>query len=266
MFQIWGIINLSTDSFYTPSKIRSLEDLVLETKEYLSKGVNVIDIGAESTRPYSKPLYWEDEWHLLQPYLVLLKNKISKEDFSTKISIDTYKHEVATRCLEMGIGIINDVRGLESSDMIRAIANFNAKVVIMHSKGTPKTMQDNPTYGNILEEVLSFLQERTQQAIQAGILKENIIWDYGIGFGKTVEHNLTLLKNSFFFKKYNYPLLIGISRKSFLGKILGLEDPKDRGAASLVLHTYLAQQKQISIIRTHDIIETLQMRTLLQLL
>ena len=260
MLKIWGILNLSSNSFYTSPKNHDINLI----ESLLNNDLDVIDIGAETTKPYSSPISWQEEWSILEPYLISLKKSIGIDLFTTKISIDTYKAEVIHRCLDMGIGIINDVTGLSDEMVIDFIAKYKSKVVLMHSQGLPSTMQNNPNYNNVVEDILSFLNTRSQEIIKKGILPNNIIWDYGIGFGKSMEHNLQLLKNTHLFKEHSFPLLVGLSRKSFIGKLLNLDNPKDRGAASLVLHTYLMCIHKVDIIRTHDIIEAIQMRRLLR--
>ncbi len=262
-FQIWAVLNLTPDSFYQGS-IVSKEDFLHRASQFLEMGADVLDIGAESSRPFSKPISWEEEWNRLYAPLNDLKKILGKDDFFNKVSVDTYKPEITKKCLQMGVGIINDISGLKNNKMLDLISDFSARVVIMHSKGTPKNMQINPIYTDVVSEVLEFLHDRSKNAIQKGVLAKNIIWDYGIGFGKTVEHNLELLKNSYKFKRDGYSLMAGISRKSFIGKILGLTDTDQRGPASLILNTYLVLKQWVDILRVHDVKEIVQMRTLLK--
>lgn len=260
--EIWAVINLTPDSFYAPSRIQA-DEITQIANKFLAEGADKLDIGAESSRPGSEPVSAQEEWARLEKALLELKKKWGKTFLQEKVSVDTYKAEVAQNALQLGVGCINDIQGGQDPDMFSVIARYGAEFVIMHMKGKPKTMQDNPTYGNVVEEVLEFLKTQSQKAIAAGISREKIIWDYGIGFGKTVEHNLKLLAHTELFLQHGYRLLVGISRKSFLGKLLDVPRPEDRKEASLVLQTYLAL-KNVSILRTHDVKACHEMRLLLQ--
>ena len=265
MFDIWAIVNLSHDSFYPNSRVTS-DNAAKTIVRFLEMGADVVDIGAESTRPYSRPISWEDEWTLLKNPLIETKNIIGNNLFRSKISIDTYKTEVAHRAIDLGIRIINDVTGLKSQEMTQLIANSQSKVVIMHSTGNFTHMQVNPHYDNVTREVLTMLRQQTSRAEKMGVLAKNIIWDVGIGFGKSIQHNVELLKQISQFKTFAYPLMIGLSRKSFLGHLFDIKDSNERGAVSLAMHTYLATKKQIDILRVHDVQETVQMRRLIELM
>ncbi len=265
MFSIWGIINLSKNSFYPDSYITPPQ-VIKYANDFLECGADMIDIGAESTRPFSQPITWEDEWNLLKNSLADIKQSIGDKLFSEKISIDTYKPEVANRVLDMGVRTINDVQGLQSAEMVKNIATYGSKVVIMHTQGSFTNMQINPQYTNVTHEVLEFLRLRTRQANQQGIMSHNIIWDIGIGFGKTAEHNIKLLQEIDVIKQDGYAVMVGLSRKSFISKLLDVDNVRDRGCASLILHTYLACTKDIDILRVHDVQDTVHMRSLLSAL
>ena len=261
-FQIWAIINLTPDSFYQHS--RFTETTFLPQVEYiLNCGADMLDIGAESTRPFSRSISIEEEWRRLKTPLKSLKKEYGDNFLSKRVSIDTRKSEIAERSIELGAGTINDTSGLSSLKMIQLLAKYQKKVVIMHSQGKPSQMQVNPNYKDLISEILNFLKSRSITATKNGVLPKNIIWDYGIGFGKTVEHNLMLLKNIKKFKSCGYPLMVGLSRKSFIGKILKLDNTNNYDIGSLVLHTFLALQ-DIDILRVHDVKETNQMRLLLK--
>ena len=261
-FQIWSVINLTPDSFYKGSRFRSSNFLSFAENSF-EEGVDVLDIGAESSRPFSKRISADEEWLRLEGPLKELKKAVGDSCFSHRVSIDTCKPEIAERCLDLGIGIINDITGLESNKMTQLVSDYGARIVIMHSRGRPKTMQRNVRYQDVTSEIQIFLEKQTLKAIKKGIHPKNIIWDYGIGFGKEVHHNLKLLKDTRKFKGKGYPIMVGLSRKSFIGKILNLQDPEQREGASLVLHTYLALEG-VDILRVHDVRETCQMRILLE--
>ena len=259
--QIWGVLNLTPDSFYAASRFTE-KTFFSHAERMLKAGADVMDIGAESTRPFAEGISMEEEWSRLKNPLKCLKKAYGSDFLSKRVSVDTRKPEIARRSIDLGVGFINDTSGLRSEGMIRAIAESQKKVVIMHSQGNPKDMQFRPEYKEVISEVLVFLKNRSMEAVGRGILPKNIIWDPGIGFGKTKEHNLTLIKNTKAFQKEGYPLLVGLSRKSFIGKILGLDDPRDRGTGTLILHSFLAL-KGVDILRVHDVKETDQLRRLL---
>jgi len=259
--QIWSIFNITPDSFYAKSRYDA-KTLIHIASNALRDGADVLDVGAESSRPFSEPVSAQEEWDRLEEPLYLLKKKLSTKEFSTQISIDTYKSEIAEKVLQMGVRIINDISAGSQENMFDLLAQYNAKVVLMHSLTTPDKMQIDPQYDDVVKEVFSFLEKRTELAMKAGIKEENIIWDFGIGFGKKVEHNLLLLKNIAQFKSAKFKLMAGVSRKSFLGKILNLEAPEDRNIATVIMHTYLALHN-IDILRVHDTNEALQVKNLL---
>ena len=261
-FQIWGVINLTPDSFYSGSRF-SETTFLPHVENALKLGVDVFDIGAESTRPFAKQVSLNEEWSRLKHPLLCLKKEYGNDFLLNRVSIDTRKSDIAKKSIELGVGTINDTGGLSSEKMSQIIAEHQRRVVIMHSQGEPSEMQINPSYENLIQEVLTFLKSRSIQATTAGILPKNIIWDYGIGFGKRVEDNFMLLKNTKIFKNCGYPLMVGLSRKSFIGKVLKLDDPDDRGVGSLILHVFLALQN-VDILRVHDFEETRQLKILLE--
>ncbi len=251
-------MNLTPDSFYPGSRIDA-GNFVARALQYLKDGAGVLDIGAESSRPGSDPVSAEDEWNRLHGPLISLKDHLGPERFKQVVSIDTYKGETAQKALEMGVGIINDISGGADEELLKAVAGYEAQLVLMHSKGSPKTMQDNPQYEDVVEEVLGFLNERSEKALSAGVKKENIIWDYGIGFGKTLEHNLALLNAGERFRANGFRLLAGVSRKSFIGKLLAIDDVERRKDPTMIIHTYLAL-RGVDILRVHDVAETAMIR------
>ncbi|MEM4935352.1 MAG: dihydropteroate synthase [Thermoplasmata archaeon] len=208
----------------------------------------MIDIGAESTRTESKPIDAKEEISRLSKVI---------DDVVTlpvPVSVDTYKPEVAEFALEHGAKIINDVFGLRKEGMIEVVKRYNSGIIILHMKGEPSSMQKNPEYSDVISEVISFLRERSLEAIKNGIRKENISIDPGIGFGKRIEHNLTILRELQSFKSLGFPIVVGVSRKGFIGEILG-KDVNERLLGSITSALF-AIINGASIIRVHDVKET----------
>ncbi|MDD5005898.1 MAG: dihydropteroate synthase [Candidatus Omnitrophica bacterium] len=253
---IMGIINVTDDSFsgdgllgqvFDKATKDRMENLVLEKAEQMIEGgADIIDIGAESTRPGAKPIDKKEEIKRISCCLNILVKK-----FKLPVSVDTYKPEVAKVALDLGASIINDITGLKDVKMRKLIAKYRAATIIMHMKGTPRTMQKAPQYEFLLEEVISFLAQRIELAVDSGISGDSIIIDPGIGFGKTLEHNLEILRNLKEFKVLGKPILLGVSRKSFLGKILNAEpDGRIFGTAAAIA---LSIQNGAHILRVHDV-------------
>ena len=213
----------------------------------ISEGVDYLDLGAESSRPGSKPISDQEEIDKLIPVLSSLAKEVE-----IPISVDTCKPTVAREAFKIGAKIINDIRGLQkTSEMAEVISRFNGGVVIMHMKGTPLTMQENPKYQNVVNDVKEFLAKSIKIAEKAGILPDQIAVDPGIGFGKSQKHNLDILNNLEKFTELEKPILLGISRKSFIGNILNLP-PEGRLEGSLAASA-IGVYKGISILRTHDV-------------
>jgi len=241
---IMGILNVTPDSFYDGGCYDKVELAVEQAKRMRSDGADIIDVGGESTRPGSKPVSAEEEIKRVKPVLELLV-----EEVDAPISIDTYKPTVAEKALSLGAHMINDVTGLSNPDMRRVAASYNAPVVIMHMKGTPRNMQDNPVYVDVVSEIKIFLEERVSLALKDGV--NDIIIDPGIGFGKTLEHNITILRRLQDFKSIGYPLLVGPSRKSFIGALTGLP-VHDRLEGTLAAVS-IAVMNGADIVRVHDV-------------
>lgn len=247
-----GIINVTPDSF-SGDGIVDANAAVAKAWKFVEDGADIVDIGGESTRPGSQPVPADEEMRRVLPVI----ERLTAENFPLPISVDTYKPEVARRALEAGACIVNDIFGLRQSGMMELIAELKPTVVIMHMQGTPQTMQINPTYEDCVREIAEFLKQQADAAIKAGLPKERIIVDPGIGFGKTVEHNLEILRRLREIKALGFPVLIGTSRKSFIGKILGIEVPAERvwGTAATVA---IAIANGADIIRVHDVHEMVQ--------
>ncbi len=245
-----GILNVTPDSFSDGGLHFNKDYAVDHALRMVDDGADIIDIGGESTRPGSKPVSLEEELRRTIPVIEALSGKIE-----VPISIDTYKAKVAKKALEAGASMVNDISGLRfDRDMAEHIAEENIPVVIMHIKGTLRDMQKNPVYDNLISEIIGYFEESTRIAKEAGIKEDMIILDPGIGFGKTVKHNLQIIKNLRSFKELNCPILIGTSRKSFIGKILGDKHTEERlfGTASTVAASIL---NGADIVRVHDVKE-----------
>ncbi|MES0488587.1 MAG: dihydropteroate synthase [Leptospirales bacterium] len=258
--QIWAVINLTSDSFVPDSRVKP--ELFLNTaNKYLHEGANILDVGAESSRPFASPITVTEELKRLAPLETLTQTKNGTEIIKN-ISVDTHKAEVARKVLQWGVSFINDIRAGESDGLLQAVSEHKAGIVLMHSKGTPEVMQVKPQYKDIVTETIDFLKQRTEKALKFGIDEKKIIWDFGIGFGKTLEHNLILLNNVERFKQEGFPLLVGVSRKSLMEHLLGIQEVEKRGDATLVFHTYLALQG-VDILRVHDVTPAIQMKRIL---
>jgi len=258
---VMGILNVTPDSFYDGGKYNVLDKAIMHIEEMIEDGADIIDIGGESTRPGSVPVETEEEIKRVIPVIDLAIKKIKKiSNGEVIISIDTYKSDVAKAAIDKGALIVNDISGLRfDKNMIDVVAKSNVSVIIMHMKGTPQNMQNNPTYDNVVIEIKNYFQERISYLSSKGILKDNIILDPGIGFGKTVKHNLQILSQIKEFHTFGLPILLGTSRKSFIGKILGSESnplkPEERLEGSIATYIW-AVLNGIKILRVHDVKET----------
>jgi len=243
---IMGILNVTPDSFSDGGLFDNVDTAVAHGKKMVSDGADLIDIGGESTRPGAAPLTEKEELGRILPVLTQLLHEVS-----VPISIDTYKPHVADTCLKAGAHLINDITGMTNPEIRKIVAKHNVPVVLMHMKGTPKTMQQNPAYQDLLGEITTFFQEQIHKAQKQGI--QQIIIDPGIGFGKTVEHNLLVLKHLGVFKTLGCPICVGPSRKSFIGTITGLS-AKERLEGTLAAVT-IAIMNGANIVRVHDVKE-----------
>lgn len=246
--QIMGVLNITTNSFSDGGDFLDFENAKKHLNQLIIDGADIIDIGAESTKPYSKPISSEEQLKRLVPILEYIKLKKIK----TPISIDTRNAEVAQKCIDFGVSIINDVSGFDfDKKMADVIANNpQIKIILQHSQGTPETMQDAPHYENLMDEIFINLKTKIDFALSKGIKKENIIIDPGIGFGKTKAHNMEILKRWQELKTFGCPILIGLSRKSLLGMPEATNEEKD--IYTLALNSVLITQK-IDYIRVHNV-------------
>lgn len=246
---IMGILNLSPDSFYDGGRWVDVDAAVNHAKDMARAGADIIDVGGESTRPGSKPITAELEKKRVIPVIERLI-----QELDLPISIDTYKAEVAEACLSLGVHMVNDISGLRFDPRMKeVVASYDAAIVIMHIKGRPTDMQNNPQYGDLIGEIMEYLREGIRLATSSGIQKKKIIVDPGIGFGKTTSHNLEIIRRLKALKALGCPILVGPSRKSVIGNVLGL-DVEDRlhGTSALVA---LSIMNGASIVRVHDVKE-----------
>ena len=241
-----GILNMTPDSFYDGGEY--FDDSNLRDRYKSLNQADIIDIGAESSRPGSVSISKKDELNRLSKIFDLL---IKSE---TYYSIDTYKPDVAEFAIQNGFNMINDITGGGNGKMFEIASEFNVPIVIMHMQGTPNCMQKAPKYSNIIDELLMYFDERIKFAVDCGVNEKQIIIDPGIGFGKTVQHNDKIIKDLRKFKRFNLPLLVGLSRKSFLA--YNSNEPKDRLGASLSIGA-IAINNGANIIRVHDIEESI---------
>ncbi|MDR3668588.1 MAG: dihydropteroate synthase [Ignavibacteriaceae bacterium] len=243
---VMGILNVTPDSFSDGGKYFDKNTAVNYGLQLLGEGAHILDIGGESTRPGAKPVSEDEELNRVLPVI----NNILALKSDAVISVDTTKSLVAEEALKSGAQIINDVSGLTSNPgLLNVVRRYNASIIIMHMKGTPETMQLNPEYDNLIQEIYDFLFIQSQTAVKAGV--SNIFIDPGIGFGKSVDHNFEIIKRIGDFKSLGFPLVIGNSRKSFIGKTLNIE-PEERDAASAFVNA-VSITRGAKIIRTHNV-------------
>ncbi len=252
-----GILNITPDSFFDGGKYLYPSSALEQANRLVSEGADILDIGAESSKPGSRPVPENIEKERVLSFLSMLPKNLKPP-----ISVDTSRNSVAKAALEMEVGMINDIYALRRDpELVSVISSAGCRVVLMHMQATPDVMQKSPHYENVVDEVLAFLEERVSYAMAHGIRKENIVLDPGIGFGKTLRHNCALLKNIARFRTLGFPVLVGTSRKSFLGAITG-KSVEDRLLGTAVTVAYLALQG-VEILRVHDV---LAMKEVLQVI
>jgi dihydropteroate synthase len=250
--KIMGIINITPDSFYVGS--RAYGEMAIERAfSMCDQGADIVDIGGQSTRPGSEPISPQEELLRITPIIDKLATRIK-----CKLSIDTYNYKVAEYAADCGVQIINDINGMRSKAMRELVSDNKLECVIMHMQGSPKTMQVAPHYRNVVLDIKEFLAKRIKLCEEEGIKKSNIIIDPGIGFGKTLEHNLEIIKNIGDFKTFEKRVLLGVSRKGFIGKIdRTIYGPEERLEGSLAVACYCTL-KGVDILRVHDVKETIR--------
>ncbi len=242
---IMGILNVTQDSFSDGGLFFDVESAVARAGEMMAQGADIIDIGGESSRPGVKPISAQEE---LRRVLPVIRRILSEAD--VPISVDTYKPGVAEECLKAGAVIINDISGLRNKEMIDVIARYDASVIIMHMQGSPETMQDAPQYADVVAEIKAFFTDRIAAAQSAGISK--IMLDPGFGFGKTLEHNIKIMRRLSEFRELGYPMLVGTSRKSFIKKLTGARTNEELLPGTIAT-VCLAVLGGADAVRVHDV-------------
>ncbi len=245
---IMGILNVTPDSFSDGGQYADEERAFAHACEMAAAGADIIDIGGESTRPGAAPLAREEELRRIIPLIERLSAELP-----VPISVDTYKSSVAKKAIEAGAAIVNDISGLRfSRDMANVVADSGAAVVVMHIKGTPRDMQQSPVYDDVVGEVMAYLEEGIEIALKAGVDREKILIDPGIGFGKTLEHNLIILNRLEEFRALGKPIVLGTSRKKFIGAVLNIQMPEERveGTAATMA---LGIERGARVVRVHDV-------------
>ena len=246
---IMGIVNVTPDSFSDGGRFLDPALAVEHAVRLAGEGAEILDIGGESTRPGADPVPEDEEWRRVGPVLAALRRKTD-----ARISIDTYKPEIAAKALALGADMVNDVRGFRDPSMIALVAKERVPVVVMHMKGEPKTMQKGAAYGDVFEEVLAFLDARTRDLVAAGVDRQSILIDPGLGFGKRPEENTEILSRLSDFGRLGFPILVGTSRKWSLGAAGG-GGPDERLEAS-VAAALLAVRNGADVVRVHDVAVT----------
>ncbi len=250
---VMGILNVTPDSFSDGGQLANKETLLQRAESMIAAGADILDIGGESTRPFAAKVELAEELNRVIPAIESIRHH-----FPIPISIDTTKATVAEKAIEAGADIINDVSALRfDSQMIAVAKKHNAPVILMHMQGQPGHMQKKPCYDDVVNDISTFLRERLDWAERNGLDRSHMIVDPGIGFGKNLEHNLTILKHLDQFSALGVPLLLGHSRKAFIGTILQLDDPGQRDCATAAIAA-LAVMAGVSIIRVHNVEKTVQ--------
>ena len=246
---VMGILNVTPDSFSDGGQFNSLDAAISHAEQMIRDGVDIIDIGAESSRPGAQALSLDEELRRLMPVIYALR------DCGKPLSIDTYKPAVMREAILADVDMINDIKGFRSADSINAVVDGNVGLCIMHMQSTPAEMQLRPHYANVNEEVIDFLRHRVSECEHAGISRNRICIDPGFGFGKTLEHNISLFKSIHEYQlELGLPLLAGVSRKSMIGEIIG--KPIERRMAGSLAGALAALAHGAKIVRVHDVAET----------
>ena len=245
-----GVINTTPDSFSDGGRFDTIDKAFAHARQLIAEGVDILDIGGESTRPGSQQVDLEQELARTIPLI-----KVIREISDVPISIDTNKPGVMQAAVNAGATMINSICALQLDDSLQVAADLAVPVCLMHMQGTPETMQQNPAYTDVVSEVLDFLKARMDAALDAGIAQQHIIVDPGFGFGKTIEHNLLLLASLPVFRQLGVPVLVGLSRKAMIGKIL--DKPADERLYGSLSAAVMAAMLGADIVRVHDVVETL---------
>ncbi len=245
---IMGILNVTPDSFSDGGKFFRADDALKQAEKMIQEGADILDIGGESSRPFSEPVSVDEEKNRVLPIMEKLIGKIP-----IPISIDTYKPEVAEEALKIGVKIVNDISGCSKSEMIEVVKKYQAGIVIMHMKGTPKNMQVDPVYEDVIGEIKDFFFSKKKELEDKGIQNEQIVFDPGFGFGKRLEDNYKLLKELNKFQELQRPILIGTSRKSFIAKTVGYTDSDTERIEGTVATNIIGLMNGARIFRVHNV-------------
>ena len=259
---VMGILNVTPDSFSDAGRFFESNAALQHAREMVAAGADIIDVGGESTRPGANQLSAEEEIDRILPTIEKIK-----EELNVLVSIDTTKADVARLAVEEGgADLVNDISALQFSEhMAATVAELNVPVVLMHIKGTPENMQKDPFYADVVNEINDYFQQRIDFALSHGIKKEKIILDPGIGFGKRLEDNITIIKNLKRFGEFDLPILIGVSRKSFLGQLSGEKIPEKREVETITANI-MAVLNGAAIIRVHDVAQAVKALKILKVL
>ena len=249
--KVMGIVNVTPDSFSDGGKYSQLDQAIAHALKLAEEGAAILDIGGESTRPNATPVSLQQELDRVIPVIEALCGQIN-----IPLSVDTYKPQVMQAAIAAGASIVNDVRALQEPGALKVVASANVGVCLMHMQGTPQTMQNNPQYNDVISDIKTFLQARLQATIGAGVPANRILLDFGFGFGKTREHNITLIQQLESFTELGQPLLVGLSRKSVLGQVTG--NDVDARLYATIAASVIAAMKGAKILRVHDVKATVE--------
>ena len=247
--QIMGILNFTPDSFSDSGQFYQLDKALIQIEKMLQAGASIIDIGGESTRSNADEVTLEQELERVVPLVEAVRKR-----FDCWISVDTSKAQVMAECAKVGMDLINDIRALQEPQALETALGLGLPVCLMHMQGQPRTMQANPHYDDVVAEVLEFLKKRTALCLEEGMKPENIIWDVGFGFGKTVQHNYKLLQQLARFTIEGFPILAGLSRKSMIGAVL--EKTVEQRVMGSAAGALIAAMNGATILRVHDVEQT----------
>lgn len=250
-----GVLNVTPDSFSDGGEHLETGKAIRHGETLAGHGADIIDVGGESTRPGSEPVSADVELGRVLPVVTALARQ------GHVVSIDTTKPAVATACLEAGAEIVNDIGGTRDPEMRRVVSESGAGVVVMHMQGAPATMQDDPQYGDVVTEVIGWLLAASERLDSAGVDRDRIVLDPGIGFGKTAGHNLELLAHLDQLVETDFPIMVGASRKAFLGRVTGAADTRQRDLLTAVVSA-LAVEQGVSLLRVHDVVSSRMARDL----
>lgn len=259
-FFVAGIVNVTPDSFYDGGVHKSVADAISHGARLVEEGALILDVGGESTRPYADKVTLEEELDRVMPVVEGLVSYIGDEGGEAAVSVDTYKAPVAAATLEAGASIINDISACRfDPELVDVLGQYKPGYVLMHSLGRPEDMQDAPRYNNVVDDIIAFFEERLRFLSAAGLPEDNVVIDPGIGFGKTLEHNLEILRNIEAFGVLGLPIYVGLSNKSMFQQMLGLEVGKRQGATQAALAVLAS--RGVRIHRVHEVAKTMQTLT-----